>query len=85
MPEHKDAERIRPGTSMHIINSQPVGEVQGQPLEVDSRGFSQPISEIVIPTKLPVSETKPPPPLESGNQSSSDKLWTGPNEAEVHH
>ena len=85
MAEHKDANRLSPGTSMHMINSQPVGEVLGQPVEVDSREFSQPISEIVIPVEVPVSEPKPSPPLESGNQSSSDKLWAGLSEPEVHH
>ena len=67
MVENKNAGRLRSGTSMRMINSQPLGEVQGQPVEVDSHGLSQPISEVVIDEKVPVPEGKSSAPSDPKN------------------
>ena len=70
MVENKNGGRLRSGTFIRIRDSQPLNEVQGQPVDVDSHGLSQPISEVVIAEKVPVPESKASVPSEPGNQSS---------------
>ena len=72
MVENKNVGRLRSGTSFRVRDSQPLGEVQAQPVDVDSRGLSQPVSEVVIDEKVSEPENKISVPSEPGNQSSSD-------------
>ena len=71
MVENKDIRRGRSGNSRRMINSQPLDEVFGQDVGVNSHGLSQPIAEIVIDEKSPVQATKTSVPSESDNQTSS--------------
>ena len=73
MVENKDGRRSKSGTTMRMINSQPLGEVQGQPVEVDSRGLSQPIAEVVTDEKVPVPVNESSVPSDSDNQPSSSE------------
>lgn len=74
MVENKNAKRFRPRASIRMVNGQPLGEVQGRPIEVESHGLSQPISEVVIEKKVSIPEGKSSAPSEPENQSSSDRL-----------
>lgn len=73
MVENGDDRKTYSGPLMRTIDSQALGEAHGQPVEVDSQGLSQPITEVVIDEKVLVPVSKSSVPPEPDNKPSSSE------------